>query len=103
MFGTGIYFADLFAKAFNYTSYHGSYYAHGTQSRGYMAIFHVHIGKQYEVGRNTNRHYDLSADGLKRLGNYDSTWGKSGVSLINSEYVIYSPHQCTVAFLVELM
>ena len=103
MFGIGIYFADKFSKSFNYTSYSGSYYARGSQSKGYMAVFDVHIGKQYEVGRHSNSCYGLDARKLKQLGDYDSTWGKSGYSLLNNEYVVYLPQQCTISYLVELV
>lgn len=103
MFGIGIYFADKFSKSFNYTSYQGSYYAHGTQTKGFMAVFDVHIGKQYEVGRHSSSCYDLTAKKLAQLGDYDSVWGKSGYSLLNNEYIVYQPQQCTVAYLVELV
>jgi poly [ADP-ribose] polymerase len=103
MFGIGIYFADKFKKSMGYTSYHGSYWAGGRSDRGYMAVFDVHIGKQYEVGRHSHSCYDLSAEKLHRLGQFDSTWGKSGYSLVSNEYIVYSPQQCTVAYLVELV
>jgi poly [ADP-ribose] polymerase len=103
MFGIGIYFADKFQKSLNYTSHHRSYYTGGNENRGYLAIFDVNIGKQYEVGRHSHSCYDLSSRKLKQLGNYDSTWGKSGPSLLNNEYVVYSSSQCTVAYLVEVI
>jgi len=102
MFGIGIYFADKFSKSFNYTGHRSAYWTRGTSSTVYMAIFEVHVGKQYEVGRHSSSCYGLSASKLQRLGNYDSTWGRSGRSLLNSEYIVYRPEQCTIAYLVEI-
>jgi poly [ADP-ribose] polymerase len=101
MFGLGIYFADLFDKSLNYTSYRGSYYAQGSQDTGFMALYEVQIGNQYEIGRHSNSYYDLNSASLEKRG-YDSVWGKSGYSLINNEYVIFLASQCTVTYLVQL-
>jgi len=102
MFGSGIYFADKFQKAFGYTSVRGSYWASGSARSGYMALFNVHTGKQYDVSRHNHSCYDLSAATLRRKGDYDSVWGKSGYSLYNNEFIVYSPDQCTIAYLVEV-
>lgn len=44
MFGKGIYFAPSPTKSFNYTSYHGTYWAKGTSDKGYMGIFATAYG-----------------------------------------------------------
>jgi len=103
MFGIGIYFADKFQKSLNYTSHHRSYYTGGNDNKGYLAVFDVNIGKQYKVSSHSYSCYDLSSRKLKQLGDYDSTWGQRGSSLLNNEYVVYSPSQCTVAYLVEVI
>lgn len=101
MFGFGIYFADKFQKSHGYTSHRGSHYAHGTGDVGYMGVFNVALGKQLEVGRWQQSHGSLNFDTLNKWG-YNSVWGKSGGgSLINNEYIIYTPAQCTMAYLVE--
>jgi poly [ADP-ribose] polymerase len=102
MFGIGIYFADLFKKAYGYTSHRGSYWADGRADTGFMALYNVNIGKQYSVKQWERSHYELCLEGLERKGGYDSTWGRSGPSLINNEYIIYRPDQCTVAYLVQI-
>ena len=101
MFGLGIYFADKFQKSFGYTSARGSYHASGRSDTGYMAVFDVLIGNQYEVGRHRSDCYNLTAAKLDRMG-YDSVWGQTGYSLRNNEYIVYSPNQCTVAYLIQL-
>jgi len=66
--------------------------------RVYMALYEVHLGKQYTI---ENSDGSLSADKLKRLGNYDSTWGKAGRSLARHEFIIYQSHQSTIKYLIE--
>ena len=38
---------------------------------------------------------------LKKLGNYDSTWGKKGPNLYRHEYIVYQSSQVTIKYLIE--
>jgi poly [ADP-ribose] polymerase len=102
MFGYGLYFADKFKKSLNYTSLRGSYWARGSQDRGYLALFDVHVGKQLKIKKHQPWCYDLSEDNLKARGTYDSLYAKGGADLINNEYIVYNSAQCTIRYLVEV-
>ena len=47
MFGNGIYFAPDAGKSWNYTSYNGTYWAHGDANTAYMALYEVVYGDPY--------------------------------------------------------
>lgn len=97
MFGDGIYFASEADKSMGYTD--GHRWTGG--SRGghvYMALYSVHLGKQYCIKSSDS---SLSADKLKRLGDYDSTWGQKGPNLYRHEYITYKSSQSTIKYLVE--
>lgn len=103
MFGDGIYFADKFQKSRGYTSARGSYWASGMSDRGFMALFKVQVGKQYQLSRHESWCYGLSRHELRRKGDYDSIFANSAQGfLLNSEYVVYDPSQATIAFLAEI-
>jgi poly [ADP-ribose] polymerase len=102
MFGYGLYFADKFKKSLNYTSLRGSYWARGSQDRGYLALFDVHVGKQLKIKKHQPWCYDLSEDNLRARGTYDSLYAKGGADLINNEYIVYNSAQCTIRYLVEV-
>lgn len=102
MFGRGIYFASEFSKSFNYTSVRGSYYAQGRQNAGFMAMFWVYLGNILRFNRHDYDCYRLDFDELKRRGDFDSVHGAKGRDLLNDEYIIYKPDQCTIAFLAEI-
>jgi hypothetical protein len=70
----------------------------GSGGKVYMALYDFHVGKQYETLYADST---LSNDKLKKLGDYDSTWGKKGPSLYRHEYIIYQTCQCTIKYLVE--
>lgn len=102
MYGDGIYFAPKAQKSIGYTSLRHSYWASGTDNKAYLALFKVHKGKQYDIYEHDSSCYKLSADKLKQLGDFDSTFAHAGVSLKNDEFIIYNPNQCCVAYLVEI-
>jgi len=97
MFGDGIYFASECDKSMGYTDSGRWVRGNGTD-RVYMALYNVHVGRQYETLRSDSY---LSANKLKTLGGYDSTWGKKGPSLMRHEYIIYNSDQSTIKYLVE--
>lgn len=101
MFGDGIYFADKAQKSIGYTSLHGSHWARGGDSKAFLALFDVHLGKQKEILHHTSSCYSLSKKVLEKEG-YDSVFAKGGADLRNNEYIVYEPAQCTVTHLVEI-
>ncbi|MEZ4885478.1 MAG: WGR domain-containing protein [Chitinophagales bacterium] len=104
MFGYGTYFADKFQKSLNYTSLRGSYWAKGTQSKGFLALFDVHTGNQFHLQKHEPWCYELNEINLKKKGaQYDSLFAEGGADLVNNEYIVYNEKQCTVRYLVEVI
>jgi poly [ADP-ribose] polymerase len=101
MFGYGVYFADKDRKSFNYTSYRGSYWARGTDSTAFMAVFDVHVGKQLHVKHHQSWCCELTEKNLKARGDYDSLFAEGGADLRNNEFIVYNDAQCTIKYLVE--
>lgn len=97
-FGNGIYFADELIKSIGYTSVRGSYWASGSDSFGFCAIFDVYVGKPLVL--NTGD-WSLSLDKVLRQG-YDSTFGRKGTRLSRNEYIVYRPGQATIKYLVQI-
>lgn len=102
MFGDGIYFADKYRKSANYTSLRGAHWTGGSSSTAFLSLMSVHVGSQYEILRHTPECYRLSADVLRRKGNYDSVFAKGGADLRNNEYIVYHDAQSTIQYLVEV-
>jgi len=98
MFGDGIYFANKAQKSIGYSSLSGSYWASGSDNRGYLALFDVHIGKQYDV---TSGNSSLCQKTLDK-GGFDCTFAHAGQSLRNDEIIVYESKRCTIAYIVEL-
>lgn len=101
MFGDGIYFADKAQKARGYSSLKGSYWTKGSASKGYIALFDVHVGNQKEILHHSSACYSLCENMLKR-DNFDSVFAKGGYDLINNEYVVYNTKQCTISHIMEI-
>jgi len=101
MFGHGIYFAPLARKSIGYTSLDGSYWAKGSSSEGYLAVFKVAYKKPWDVysheGFFTKLHYD---DVAKR--GFDAMFAHAGKMLRNDEVIVYREEQCTVRYLIKL-
>lgn len=104
MFGPGIYFAPSCSKSVGYTSLSGSYWAGGSASRAYMALFDVAYGVPYDVYNFDPKYYDLN---YKKLNKY-----KSGATCLhahadkgmlrNDEIVVYKEDQTTIKYLIEI-
>lgn len=99
MFGDGIYGANKAKKSLGYTSSRGSYWARGNSNEAFMALYNFHLGKQYII---ENSDYSLSSSKLKNLGDYDSTYGKAGRSLMNDEFIVYNIAQTDIRYLIKL-
>ncbi len=103
MFGYGLYFADRFAKSLNYTSLAGSYWAGGNHSKGFLALYDTHVGKQLKIKRHADWCCKLTDAELKKKGKkYNSVYAEGGVDLQNNEYIIYNQEQCTIRYVVEV-
>ena len=100
MFGDGIYFANKAQKSLGYSSVRGSYWAHGSAAKGFLALYDVHTGKQKDIHRHDSSCYSLSKSVLDREG-CDSVFAHGGIDLRNDELVVYDGKQCTIAYLIE--
>jgi poly [ADP-ribose] polymerase len=101
MFGDGIYFADKAQKSIGYSSLRGSHWTGGKANTGYLALFSVHVGRQKNITRHNSSCYSLNARKLQDEGT-DSVFAHGGADLRNNEYIVYTPQQTTVSFLVEI-
>ena len=107
MFGYGLYFADRCRKSLNYTSLRGSYWVGGSDTRAYLALYDVHVGRPLTIRKHDASCYDLDAARLKersrfRRAPYDSVFARGGVDLRNNEYIVYDEAQCTIRYLIEV-
>jgi poly [ADP-ribose] polymerase len=100
MFGDGIYFANKAQKSLGYSSLRGSYWANGSSSKGFLALYDVYHGKQKHITHHDSSCYSLSKSVLDREG-YDSVFAHGGADLRNDEFIIYDGKQCTIAYLIE--
>ena len=101
MFGDGIYFTDKAQKSIGYTSLRGSYWAGGGDSKAFLALFDVRLGKQKEILHHDSSCYKLSQKVMDSEG-YCSVFAKGGADLRNNEFIIYNAAQCTVSHLIEI-
>ena len=101
MFGDGIYYADKAQKSIGYTSYSGSYWAKGNDSKAFLAIYRVSVGNQKHIHRHDSSCYTLNSQKLQKDG-FDSVFAHGGADLRNNEYIVYTPDQCTIEYLVEI-
>jgi len=101
MFGDGIYFADKSQKSLGYTSLSGSYWAKGNSSKGYLALFDVHLGNQKHIHNHDYSCYSLNESKLQ-AENCDSVFAHGGADLRNNEYIVYHPKRCTIKYIIEM-
>lgn len=103
MFGYGIYYAPKARKSLGYTSLHGSYWASGSSTSGFMALMDVAYGKPYDVYSFDDKFYDFD---YKKLQNHCSgancLHAHAGSMLRNDEIIVYNEAQSTIKYLVEL-
>lgn len=98
MFGHGIYFAPKAKKSIGYTSLMGSYWNHGREKSGFIALFEVGVGNPYYT---KSAKPDMTYEELCRYGE-DSLWAKEGHSLRNDEVIVYQEKQATIRYIVEI-
>ncbi len=103
MFGYGVYFADKFRKSLNYTSLKGAYWTGGNANRAFLALYDVHVGKQFHIKHHESWCYELNEDNLKKKEpTCDSLFAEGGADLKNNEFIVYNQAQCTIRYLVEV-
>ena len=93
MFGNGIYFADQSSKSEQYSSarFGGS---RGSSDSYFMFIADVALGKI--------KKYDTSQSWLNSPpSGYHSVQGEKGRSLVHNEFIIYTPKQNILKYLIE--
>jgi poly [ADP-ribose] polymerase len=100
-FGDGIYYSNKMQKSLGYTSVRGSYWANGSSSKGYIALYDVYHGKQKHITNHDSSCYSLSQKVMDNEG-YDSVYAHGGADLRNDEFIIYNSNQCTIAYLIEI-
>jgi poly [ADP-ribose] polymerase len=101
MFGDGIYFANKATKSIGYSSFSGSYWAKGSDSKAYLALFQVNVGKQKHIHRHSSDCYTLNHSKIQREG-FDSVYAHGGADLRNDEFIVYKKEKCTIKYLVEI-
>lgn len=103
MFGQGIYFAPSAMKSWGYTSYSGSYWAHGSDSRAYMGLYATAYGNPYKVDSYSGMNWHgFGQTQLKRLGDYDCVHADSSAGMLrNDEIIYYDQSATTIDYLVE--
>lgn len=102
MFGNGTYFAPDAIKSLGYTSRIGAKWTSGGQSTGFMAIYKVATGNQYNPSGSDS---SLNWDNLqKKQKGAHCTWCKRGgnIGLRMDEVIVYKDEQSTVWGLLEL-
>lgn len=105
-FGIGIYFSDMAMKSLNYTSLENSYWANGSESRGYLGIYKVNLGRQLIL--NSGDSNPVGSDrkmNKSRLNQYgfDTVGVQKGYrGNYNPEYIIYEPNRCVLVGFAEV-
>ena len=105
MFGDGIYAANKAKKSIGYTSLRGSYWAGGSSSRAYLALFEFNLGTEWHlIGPGKRYESWMSRIDLARITKEkcNSVYARGGADLVNDEYIIYEPNRCTIKYLIEL-
>lgn len=92
--GKGLY-TGWSSKAINYSSSAGSYWSGGNDSKGYLFLSDVALGKQ-EIAKGP---YPYTAEKIKPNM---SVWAKGGQSgVINDEFIVYTEQQNWLRYVIE--
>lgn len=102
MFGRGIYFADKADKSMGYTSIRDSRHAAGKSDKGYLAIYEVATGHEYDVKIWMSSMTDLNESSfIREHKDCNSLHAHAGVNLINDEYIVYNENACRIKYFLE--
>jgi poly [ADP-ribose] polymerase len=104
MFGNGIYFANKARKSIGYTSLKGSFWANGGESRAYLSLFEVAVGREWGLLEGQSHSHWMTRIDKKMVNakGYDSVFCRGGHDLRNDEFVIYDASRCKIKYLIEL-
>ena len=104
MFSDGLYFAPKCQKSIGYTSLSGSYWAGGSSTKGYMAIFEVAYGTPHVIYQHDSSCYRYNYDVLqsKKPKCHCLHASASKGMLRNDEIVFYRTDQVTIKYLIEI-
>ncbi len=97
MFGDGHYFAPSADKSFNYTSFRGTTWAHGSSDTGFMGLYAVAYGNPWMVhssGRYTQEQ-------LKRGGYNCVHAAAANTGLRADEVIVYSDNAICLNYIVK--
>lgn len=94
-FGRGIYFANRAKKSIGYPSLRGSYWTHGTDAKGFLAVYKVLFKDPKYV--QTSRQYSL-----QNIRPHDAVFAEKGVDLVNDEIIIFREEQATLQYIIEI-
>jgi len=101
MFSDGIYFASKSSKSIGYTSLRGSRWTQGSDNKGFLALFDIHLGNQKNIYKHDSSCYNITYEGLKKEG-FNSVYAHGGADLVNDEFIVYKSEQCTISHLIEI-
>lgn len=102
MFGRGIYFADKADKSMGYTSIRDSRHAAGKSDKGYLAIYEVATGHEYDVKVWKSSMTDLNESSfIREHKDCNSLHAHAGINLINDEYIVYNENACRIKYFLE--
>ncbi len=103
MFGFGTYYAPRASKSLGYTSFSGSYWAHGNSSSAFMALMDVAYGTPYDVYSYNHDYSSFDYNKLqKACSGANCLHAHAGSMLRNDEVIVYKEEQSTIKYLVEL-
>lgn len=90
----GLYFG-FSSKAINYSSFANSYWANGSDDKGYLFLSDVALGKQ----KVASGAYPYTAQGIAPCM---SVWAKGGLSgVVNDEFIVYREDQNWLRYVIE--
>lgn len=96
MFGYGIYFAPSSMKSWNYTSFNGTYWAHGTSNTGFMGLYATAYGTPEDVYTSGN----FTQSYLNHVGK-NCVHAHAGTQLRNDEIIFYDEDAILLQYIVE--
>ena len=98
MFGDGHYFAPSADKSFNYTSFRGTTWAHGSSDVGFMGLYAVAYGNPWMVTSWGGKYNETM---VKRNG-YDCVHATArNTGLRADEVIIYSDSAICLNYIVK--
>lgn len=98
MFGTGVYFAPSSMKSWNYTSYHGTSWAKGSEDVAFMGLYATAYGTAKDVDTWSSR---TDYKKLMEDAKANCLHAHKGVSLQNDEIIFYHEDAMLLNYIVE--